>query len=393
MRTDHDLPAPAAARSRATRDERDEREIDSVSISPDRLSVRGVDLLHLIDSVQFTAAIMHVLAGRMPDADAVRALDRALAARLADDGTSDDRLLATRLARCQRRPEVFLVAAIAAGLAAEPQAGSVAWPDALSGIGQDDDVAAGLCIVATLPRLLAVWRTVEGEAPAWPRPTDLARGFSAAVLDCLRGGESCDARARLFDVLLVALHGGFGLVAPTIALPRFSASTYASIDLNLIAGLTGSGSAHVGACSDATRFFASLVGRKPAEIRDRVTQRVQAGDRIPGFGHPLLERDPRPAALERHAVRLGVDGAAFDAYRAVCSAMQDLRGLPPNIDSAAAAILLELGVPAVLATPVFLFARMPTMLAHALQKRAHPPFGQTRPVARERLAALPKAWI
>ncbi|MCM3468421.1 hypothetical protein M3643_13195, partial [Staphylococcus lugdunensis] len=82
-----------------------------------------------------------------------------------------------------------------------------------------------------------------------------------------------------------------------------------------------------------------------------------------------------------------------DAYRAVCSAMQDLRGLPPNIDSAAAAILLELGVPAVLATPVFLFARMPTMLAHALQKRAHPPFGQTRPVARERLAALPKAWI
>ncbi|MBN3795023.1 citrate/2-methylcitrate synthase, partial [Burkholderia sp. Ac-20392] len=102
---------------------------------------------------------------------------------------------------------------------------------------------------------------------------------------------------------------------------------------------------------------------------------------------------PRPAALERHAVRLGADGAAFDAYRAVCGAMQDLRGLPPNIDAAAAATLLELGVPAVLATPVFLFARMPTMLAHALQKKAHPPFGQTRPVARERLAALPKAWI
>ncbi len=73
--------------------------------------------------------------------------------------------------------------------------------------------------------------------------------------------------------------------------------------------------------------------------------------------------------------------------------MHDMRGLPPNIDSVAAAILLELGVPDALATPVFLLARMPTMLAHALQKKAHPPFGQARPVARERLAALPKAWI
>ncbi|MBN3800839.1 citrate synthase, partial [Burkholderia sp. Ac-20392] len=91
MRTAHDLPAPDAARPRAARDE---SEIDAVSISPDRLSVRGVDLLQLIESVDFTAAILHVLAGRMPDAGDVRALDRALAARLADDGPTDDGLLA-----------------------------------------------------------------------------------------------------------------------------------------------------------------------------------------------------------------------------------------------------------------------------------------------------------
>ncbi|KFG97884.1 citrate synthase [Burkholderia paludis] len=394
MRTDHDLPVRDATRPRAAPDE---GEIDAVSIAPDRLAVRGVDLLQLIDSVDFTAAILHVLAGRMPDAGDVRALDRALAATLADDGPPDDRRLVAQLAGRQRRPEAFLVAAIAAGLAAGPQARPVALPDALRGIGQADDVAAGLGIVAALPRLLAVWRAAAGEgaggATAGPPPADAARGFSAAVLDCLVDRAPGDAHARLFDVLLVALHGGFGLVAPTIALPRFSASTYASVDLNLIAGLTGSGPAHVGACSDATRLFASFVGQAPAAIRERIAQRVQAGDRIPGFGHPLLERDPRPAALERHAARLGVDGAAFDAYRAVCEAMRDLRGLPPNIDAAAAAILLELRVPAVLATPVFLFARTPTMLAHALQKKAHPPFGQTRPMARERLAALPKAWI
>lgn len=386
MMTDHDLSSQDVVRPRTARDE---GEIDAVSISPDRLTVRGVDLLQLIDSVDFAAAILHVLTGQMPDVGDGGALDHALAEALADDGPSEDRLLCAQLARRQHRPEAFLIAAISAGLAAGPPA----WPVAFSCSGQGDEVASGLGIVARLPRLLAVWREAHGAERTRPRPTDAARGFSAAMLDCLGGDASHDARARLFDVLLVALHGGFGLVAPTIALPRFSASTYASIDLNLIAGLTGSGSAHVGACSDATRFFASLVGRSTAEIRDRVAQRVQAGDRIPGFGHPLLERDPRPAALERHAVRLGADGAAFDAYRAVCGAMQDMRGLPPNIDSTAAAILLELGVPAVLATPVFLLARMPTMLAHALQKKAHPPFGQTRPVARERLAALPKAWI
>ncbi|WP_446902443.1 citrate/2-methylcitrate synthase [Burkholderia sp. YIM B11467] len=390
MRLDPDLPAREAVRPRAARDE---CEIDAVSIAPDRLTVRGVDLLQLIESVDFTAAILHVLTGRMPDAADVRALDRALAARLADDGAPEDGLLAAQLARRQRRPEVFLAAAVAAGLADGPPARPVALPEALRDIGQGAEIATGLGIVAALPRLLSVWREVSCETAARTPSAGATRGFSAAVLDCLGGGASRDAQASLFDVLLVALHGGFGLVAPTIALPRFSASTYASVDLNLIAGLTGSGPAHVGACSDATRFLARLVGKTSAEIRDCVAERVRAGDRIPGFGHPLLERDPRPAALEHHAARLGVGGAAFDAYRAVCDTMQDVRGLPPNIDAAAAAILLELGVPAVLATPVFLFARMPTMLAHALQKKAHPPFGQTRPMARERLAALPKAWI
>ncbi|KWK05964.1 citrate synthase [Burkholderia ubonensis] len=383
---DHDLPAQEAARPRAAPDE---CEIDAVSIAPDRLTVRGVDLLQLIESVDFTSAILHVLTGRMPDAADAHALDRALAAGLDGEGAPEDGLLAAQLARRQRRPEVFLAAAVAVGLADGP----VMLPEALRGTRQCVEIATGLGIVAALPRLLSVWREVSGESVTRTRATPSARGFSAAVLECLRGGAYRDAQARLFDVLLVALHGGFGLVAPTIALPRFSASTYASVDLNLIAGLTGSGPAHVGACSDASRFFASLLGKTRAEICDCVARRVRASDRIPGFGHPLLERDPRPAVLERHAARLGVGGAAFDAYRAVCDTMQDVRGLPPNIDAAAAAILLELGVPAVLATPVFLFARMPTMLAHALQKKAHPPFGQTRPMARERLAALPKAWI
>ncbi|WP_323118285.1 citrate/2-methylcitrate synthase [Burkholderia alba] len=390
MRLDHDLPAQEAARPRAARDE---SEIDAVSIAPDRLAVRGVDLLELIESVDFSAAILHVLTGRMPDAADAHALDRAMEARLNDDGPPEDRLFAAQLARRQRRPEVYLAAAVAAGLAAGPQAWPVALPEALRGVEQGTEIATGLAIVAALPRLLSVWRAVSRETAPRAPATGAARGFSTTVLDCLGEGASRDAPARLFDVLLVALHGGFGLVAPTIALPRFSASTYASVDLNLIAGLTGSGPAHVGACSDATRFFASLVGKTPAAIRDCVADRVRAGGRIPGFGHPLLERDPRPAALARHAARLGVGGAAFDAYRTVCDVMQDVRGLPPNIDAAAAAILLELGVPAVLATSVFLFARMPTMLAHALQKKAHPPFGQTRPMARERLAALPKAWI
>lgn len=391
MPTDHDLPSPDAVRARAVRDQ---GEIDAVSISPDRLAVRGIDLLQLIDSVDFAAAILHVLTGRMPDADDARALDGALASTLADDGPAKDGLLAAQLARRQPRPEAFLVAAISAGLAG-PSPRPRAWPVTLSYGGQGDELATGLAIIAALPRLLAVWCDANGQVPVArrARSAHAARGFSAAMLGCLGGDAAHDAPARLFDVLLVALHGGFGLVAPTIALPRFSASTYATVDLNLVAGLTGSGPAHVGACSDATRFFASLVGKSAAEIRDRVAQRLQAGDRIPGFGHPLLERDPRPAALERHAVRLGVGGAAFDAYRAVCNAMHDMRGLPPNIDSVAAAILLELGVPDALATPVFLLARMPTMLAHALQKKAHPPFGQARPVARERLAALPKAWI
>ncbi|MGT0250632.1 hypothetical protein [Burkholderia pyrrocinia] len=147
MRLDHDLRAQEAARPRAARDE---CEIDAVSIAPDRLTVRGVDLLQLIESVDFTTAILHVLGGRMPDAADVHALDRALAARLHDDGAPEDGLLAAQLARRQRRPEVFLAAAVAAGLAAGPQARPVALPEALRGIGQGAEIATGLGIVAAL---------------------------------------------------------------------------------------------------------------------------------------------------------------------------------------------------------------------------------------------------
>ncbi|WP_308411585.1 citrate/2-methylcitrate synthase [Burkholderia thailandensis] len=253
------------------------------------------------------------------------------------------------------------------------------------------ELAAGLRIIAALPRLLALWlASPRGAAPA---ALDRSERFSANALRCLAARAPDAARERLFDVLLVALHGGFGIVAPTIALPRFSASTYASVDMNLVAGLTGCGPAHVGACSAATRMLAGLAGKSASAIRESVGERVRAGGRIPGFGHPLLDRDPRPAALERHVERLGCGGEAFDAYRSVCGIVRDERGLHPNIDAIAASILLDLGVAPAFATPVFLFARMPTMLAHAMQKKAHPPFGQTRAVARHRLATLPKAWI
>ncbi|WP_061147827.1 hypothetical protein [Caballeronia arvi] len=111
-------------------------------------------------------------------------------------------------------------------------------------------MATGLNIVAVLPRLLAVWCATYVDPPARPRPLGAVRGFSASVLDCLCGGKSRVEQASLFDVLLVALPGGFGLIAPAIALPRFSASTYASV-----------------------------VGRPAAEIRDRVAQRLKAGGR------------------------------------------------------------------------------------------------------------------
>jgi len=102
---------------------------------------------------------------------------------------------------------------------------------------------------------------------------------------------------------------------------------------------------------------------------DIVEEALAEKRRLPGFGHKVYrESDPRTQKLFELAS--GDSGANTFIVRAQ-NIEEELfqkkgRKLPVNIDGAAAALLLGMGIPPSAGNTMFLLGRMPGFIAHAL---------------------------
>jgi citrate synthase len=81
-------------------------------------------------------------------------------------------------------------------------------------------------------------------------------------------------------------------------------------------------------------------------------------------------------------------------FDAVCRRASLRKGLNPNIDFITAAALLDADI----SRPqwgvgIALCARIAAMAAHAVERRARPPFGVNSAMARRLLAAVPVGWL
>ncbi|HTT13332.1 MAG TPA: citrate synthase [Burkholderiaceae bacterium] len=138
----------------------------------------------------------------------------------------------------------------------------------------------------------------------------------------------------------------------------------------VLAGLAAlSGSRHGGASARAEAMLAAW-GRE-RDLGRAIAERVQRGERIEGFGHPLYSRgDPRAAALlrwlreafERSAELSFVERAAARAEAAV--------GERPNIDFALAAMVRVLRLPAGAPFVIFAIGRTIGWIGHAIEQYA-----------------------
>src|SRR3954468_2826178 len=101
--------------------------------------------------------------------------------------------------------------------------------------------------------------------------------------------------ARLFDAVLVSLaaHG----LTPTVLAARLThTGAPESIQGAIAAGLLGAGSVFLGVVEDTARFLDAVLAEAGAEASDAelraaaeraVAERLGAGQRIPGLGHPV----------------------------------------------------------------------------------------------------------
>ncbi|MFI9615355.1 citrate synthase [Streptomyces sp. NPDC052023] len=229
-----------------------------------------------------------------------------------------------------------------------------------------EDALAATAAVPTL--LTALHRLGRGLAPVPPRE-DLS--YAANYLYMLTGEEPDPRRARAVEQYLIStIDHGFNASTFTA---RVIASTGADVGACLVGAVGAlSGPLHGGAPSRALDTLDAIgtVDRIDPWIRERVL----AGDRIMGFGHPVYRtEDPRSRMLRGIAQEFGgplVDFAVEVERRveAILAELKPGRELHTNVEFYAGVVMELCGLPREMFTPTFAAARVVGWSANILEQ-------------------------
>lgn len=233
-----------------------------------------------------------------------------------------------------------------------------------------------LALIARLPTIVAVyWRLRRGEEPLEPR-SDLCN--AANFLYLLTGEVPTEAETRGLETYLNTVID-HGLNAST-----FVARSIVSTESDLISAVTGAvgalkGPLHGGAPGPVLDDLLAI--EEQGAPREYLEAKLDAGERLMGFGHRVYEtRDPRAAVLSTAAERFyraekGGDEDFFDLARGVEEIAVDLleerkpgRDLDTNVEFYTAVLLHGIGIPQELFTTMFASARVGGWTAHCLEQ-------------------------
>ncbi|WP_327708490.1 citrate synthase/methylcitrate synthase [Streptomyces sp. NBC_00464] len=288
---------------------------------------------------------------------------------------------ATRTAGLRRLPAAVrdaLPAIARAGAASGPLAG---LRTALSLLGAsagfrpvydiDEERRRGdaLTACAAVPTVLtALYRLGRGLEPVEPRD-DLP--YAANYLYMLTGSVPDADRVRAVEQYLIStVDHGFNASTFT---GRVVASTGADIAACLVAAVGAlSGPLHGGAPSRALDTLDAI--GTPDRIDGWIRERVLAGDRIMGFGHPVYRtEDPRSRMLK--SIAQGFGGPLVDfaveverQVEAILAELKPGRELHTNVEFYAGVVMELCGLPREMFTPTFCAARVVGWSANILEQ-------------------------
>jgi citrate synthase len=185
----------------------------------------------------------------------------------------------------------------------------------------------------------------------------------------LTGREPTDDQRFFLDLLLVAI-AEHGMMPTNVAARMTLAADPGSLQGAVAAGILGAGPVVLGTSAECARLLAS--GREP---RDVVRELHVAGEKVPGFGHPVHKPlDPRAERILELADERGVSGpyvALARAYRDAVAAEWG-RPLTMNVALPMAAVMLDLGYAPSLVKAVPILARTAGLLAHLAEEQERP---------------------
>ncbi len=206
--------------------------------------------------------------------------------------------------------------------------------------------------------------------------------FAEAVFLLLAGRMPNRGQARTLDALLTACvdHG----VTPAAMIGRAFASYGTSTAAAIAGGILLFGDITGGAGDPLARYMiAALSDARAAgtEIDDGainnaagriVEEALRSGGRMPGFGIPAHNKDPRAPALLKVAQENGAAGVYCRLLVAIENELAGIKGrpIPTNLDGIVAAIILDFGFPPECAAAFVMIPRSFSTLAHHLEEKA-----------------------
>ena len=224
-------------------------------------------------------------------------------------------------------------------------------------------------------RLAAAFPAIVGRDPnrRETRSTSARAATAPRYLRAVTGAEPTPEQVTAMNRYFT-LTADHGMNASTFT-ARVVASTGADVGAAIVGGIGAlSGPLHGGAPSLVLDMLDAIGSKEQA--KDWLAERVQAGNRLMGFGHRVYRTDdPRALALRRTAEEFG--GGRVDlALHVEQMAHEVLRELKPgrplytNVEFYSAVVFEMAGIPRDLATVTFACSRVVGWAAHILEQIA-----------------------
>jgi citrate synthase len=189
----------------------------------------------------------------------------------------------------------------------------------------------------------------------------------------LTGDEPTAEQRYFLDLLLVAI-AEHGMTLTNVAARMTLAADPASLQGAVAAGMLGCGPVVLGTAEPCARLLEQGVreGQDATEIARSIRA---AGERLPGFGHPVHRPvDPRAERILELADERGVSAVNVGLARLLRDAVAEEWGkpLPMNVSLPIAAVMLDLGYPVSTVKAVPILARTAGLLAHLAEEQENP---------------------